>query len=268
MEGQRSIISRTLGRAKWSVEQYFMHNFFLYFYTKKLFHVLPFLLPHEKDYFGLKLLLKATDGLFLDIGANDGISALSFRKINSRYSILSFEPNPLQRKSLERVRHKLKRFDFRLCAVGDQEGSVTLTMPTYKGLPNHSGAFCAPEQRGVFEAEFPAEMVRKFEYVTQTVPVIRIDDLHLSPTVVKIDAEGYDLKIIHGMEETIRRCRPILMVENNPSNIALITAFLADLDYEVREYDYRNDRLIPYSGERTRNVFFTNRRAAGSADTR
>ncbi len=82
LPGKRFI--RNLGRLKWSVEQYFMHNFFLYFYTKKLFHVVPFLLPHERDYFGLKLILPEGDGLFLDIGANDGVSALSFRHINTR----------------------------------------------------------------------------------------------------------------------------------------------------------------------------------------
>ena len=258
---RRNIISRNLGRVKWSLERHFMHNFFLYYYAKRLFHIIPWLLPHEKDYFGLKLLLDDGDGLFLDIGANDGVSALSFRKINAHYAILSLEPNPLHRKSLERVKSKIERFEFRLCAAGEAAGSATLKLPTYKGIPNHSGASCAPGQQTVFEAEFSPEMARKFKYVSQTVPVIRVDDLHVSPTVVKIDAEGYDLKIIHGMEETIRRCRPILMVENNPSNIDPIRAFFGDLDYEVREYDYQTDSLIPYSGRRTRNVFFTSTRS-------
>src|SRR5690349_3822915 len=108
-----------LGRLKWSVERLFMHNFFLYFVTKKAFHVFPFLLPHEKDYFGLKLLLPEGDGLFLDIGANDGVSALSFRRINSTYAIFSVEPNPIQEPSLQRVKRRLKRFEFRLCAAGE-----------------------------------------------------------------------------------------------------------------------------------------------------
>jgi FkbM family methyltransferase len=234
-----------------------MHNFFLYFYAKKLFHVIPFLLPHEKDYFGLRLLLDEGDGLFLDIGANDGVSALSFRRINSSYAILSLEPNPLHKNSLERVKRRLKRFDFRLCAAGDQTGWVTLTTPTFKGIPNHSGAFCSPEQRAIFEASFPAHVVRQLEYVSQTLPVIRVDDLHLSPTVVKIDAEGYDLKVIYGMEQTIRRCRPVLMIENNPSIIKGIMTLLLGMGYEVMEYDDKSDWLIPYSGRRTRNVFFT-----------
>jgi FkbM family methyltransferase len=250
-------IARSIGRLKWSVERFFMHNFFLYYYTKKLFHVLPFMLPHEKDYFGLKLLLKPGDGLFLDVGANDGISALSFRHINSSYAILSLEPNPLHVPSLEHVKKRIKRFDFRLCAAGDEPGSVVLSVPTYKGIPNHSGAFCDPEQRRVFEAEFPPEMVAKFKYVTRRVQVIRVDDLHLSPTVVKVDAEGYDLRVIKGMEETIRRCHPILMVENNPALVKAVSELLGEWGYQVLEYNHNQNRLIPYSGRRTRNVFFT-----------
>lgn len=257
MTQSKPLIARSIGRLKWSVERYFMHNFFLYFYTKKLFHVLPFMLPHEKDYFGLKLLIKKGDGLFLDVGANDGISALSFRHINSQYEILSLEPNPLHRPSLERVKRRIKHFDFRMCAAGDEPGSVVLSVPTYKGIPNHSGAFCDPAQRRVFEAEFPPEMVAQFKYVTQTVSVIRIDDLNLSPAVVKIDAEGYDLRVIRGMADTIRRCRPILMVENNPAIVTAVSSLLGEWGYEVLEYDHNHNQLIPYSGRRTRNVFFT-----------
>ena len=87
--------------------------------------------------------------------------------------------------------------------------------------------------------------------------MVRIDDLHLSPTVVKIDAEGYDLRVILGMEETIRRCRPILMVENNPATVNAVSALLADWGYQVLEYDHNRNRLIPHLGQPTRNVFFT-----------
>ena len=247
-----------LDQLKWSLEKHFMHNFYLYFYTKKLFHYLPFLLPHEKDYFGFRLLLKENDGLFLDVGANDGVSVLSFRRINSTYSILSLEPNPLHRPSLERLKRRVQHFDFRLCAAGDANGVLTLTTPTYRGIPLHSAAFCLPEQRAVIEALFPPRVVRQIEYVSQTVPVIRIDDLKISPNIVKIDAEGYDLKVLYGMEDTIRRCRPILMVENNPANIDGVISFLTQIGYnKVWEYDHSAQSIQPYSGRPTRNVFFT-----------
>ncbi len=128
-------------------------------------------------------------------------------------------------------------------------------------LPFHFG-ISIRDKRVAFEAEFPSHIVRQFKYVSQTVPVIRVDDLSLSPTVIKVDAEGYDLKIIHGMEQTIRRCRPILMVENNMFSVNLIIAYLAEIGYAAWEYDHRHNQLIPYSGGRTRNVFFTAQRTS------
>ncbi|MBV9359232.1 MAG: FkbM family methyltransferase, partial [Chloroflexi bacterium] len=84
-----------------------------------------------------------------------------------------------------------------------------------------------------------------------------IDDLNLSPTVVKIDAEGYDERILHGMENTLRRCLPILMIENNPINITRIIQYLTGFGYRILQYDHQRRRLLPYAGGATRNVFFT-----------
>lgn len=259
-----SSIFRVIDRLKWSVEHYFMHNIYLYTLTKKLFHILPFMLPHERDYYGLQLLVNNSGGLFLDVGANDGVSALSFRKINSVCSIYSLEPNPMHRRSLERLKKRLPNFDYRLCAAGDEPGWTTLTIPMYRGLPLHSASFCNPDQRQVLEADFPPHVARKLKYVTQNVPVVRIDDLRLSPTVVKVDAEGYDERIIYGMQETIRRCKPILMIENNTMTRDSIARFLAPLGYRMEEYDHIHRSLLPYSGRATRNVFFTTSRSSGS----
>jgi FkbM family methyltransferase len=257
--------SGVIDRLKWSLEHYFMHNIYLYSLTKKLFHTLPFMLPHERDYYGLQLLLKdsSSGGLFLDVGANDGVSALSFRKINSNCAIYSLEPNPMHRRSLERLKKRLQKFDYQLCAAGDEPGRTTLTIPMLRGLPLHSASFCLPEQRKVLEADFPPAVARRLQYVTETVPVVRIDDLNLSPTVAKVDAEGYDERIIHGMQETIRRCRPILMIENNPLTRDNIARFLAPFGYSMWEYNHNQRRLFPYSGKPTRNVFFTVSKGTG-----
>ena len=54
-----------------------------------------FLLPHDKDYLGLKLLFKKSEvGTFLDIGGNIGLSTLSFRQMGFKNNeILIFEPD-------------------------------------------------------------------------------------------------------------------------------------------------------------------------------
>ena len=54
----------------------------------------PLLLPHERSYLGFRQLATRKEGLFLDVGANNGISAASFRKLNARYRTLSLEGIP------------------------------------------------------------------------------------------------------------------------------------------------------------------------------
>jgi hypothetical protein len=49
-------------------------------------------------------------------------------------------------------------------------------------------------------------------------PSIRLDDLHLGPIdFIKIDVEGFELPVLKGGEETIKKWRPIICIEQNGS---------------------------------------------------
>ena len=51
-------------------------------------HLFKFLLPHEKDYYGMQLLCKNnTNKVILDIGASLGISSLGFRRLGFKNKI-------------------------------------------------------------------------------------------------------------------------------------------------------------------------------------
>ena len=54
-------------------------------------------LPHDKSFFGFKYLATEPGGLFLDIGANNGLSALSFHQIQPNFKIFSIEINHYHR---------------------------------------------------------------------------------------------------------------------------------------------------------------------------
>lgn len=50
-----------------------------------------------------------------------------------------------------------------------------------------------------------------------SVPVRKLDNLDFSIVdYMKIDCEGFEYRIIQGAEQTIRRCRPIIVVEQKP----------------------------------------------------
>jgi hypothetical protein len=60
-----------------------------------------FFLPHESDFYGMPLVSSYRNGLFLDLGANRGHSALGFHKIMPGWRTLSIEANPLHKSRLE-----------------------------------------------------------------------------------------------------------------------------------------------------------------------
>ena len=70
-----------------------------------------FFLPHEKDYYGIKLIFKETKNLnaFLDVGANVGTSTLGFIRMGFENRIYLFEPNYfLCKKYLRKIEKKYR----------------------------------------------------------------------------------------------------------------------------------------------------------------
>src|SRR5207253_3642496 len=72
--------------------------------------------------------------------------------------------------------------------------------------------------------------------------VKRFDDLGLRPVAVKIDVEGFELDVLLGMEETLERDEPILMIESN-SNDEAVARWLDSKGYRLFAYDPRQNTL-------------------------
>lgn len=49
------------------------------------------------------------------------------------------------------------------------------------------------------------------------IPLIRLDNLHLKPNFIKIDAEGWEPKVLAGCRHTIKEHRPYMFIEINRS---------------------------------------------------
>lgn len=75
-----------------------------------------------------------------------------------------------------------------------------------------SGVFPYARQPDSGHAHFLSKHIEKYgEFGVSE--MVRLDDLSLNPGFIKIDAEFTDEQVIEGSVETIRRCRPVLMVE-------------------------------------------------------
>lgn len=215
---------------------------------------LGFMLPLELDFHAFRV-LPSTARLFLDIGANDGISARSFRLFNKTTPILSIEPNPCHEAALKRTKAALNSFDYGIVAAGERRGQLMLHTPVVRGIALSAyAALDRSEAERRVRHDMPSS-ARSLRFIETMVPVIPIDDMALTPDFVKIDVEGFELEVLRGMVATIERCRPIFMIERDPKNTAGIVELLRPYGYRPYAFDKHAGAFRPYNDGEADNLF-------------
>jgi len=193
-------------------------------------HLLEFLCRRDQD--------------AIDVGANDGCYVHYLRR-HAR-QVIAFEPMP----SLARMlRRKFRRgVVVESMALSDTAGAVSLRMPVVDGVVVTG---CSTVSSAA-SATYPAH--RAIE-----VPMDRLDSVYGGEVgFIKIDVEGHEQAVLDGAIETIRRCRPRMLVEVDerlaPGGLARAKAYFRDLGY--RGYYVEAGRLEPierFSTERLQN---------------
>ena len=259
--GSIKVSMKFLSTLKWRlkrVQRVVESNPYTYWFSKKFLTRISLFLPHEVDFYGFRHLIKQKAGLFLDIGANDGISCRSFRKFNNTWKILSIEANPLHEVGLGQLKKKVRNFDFLIAAVGKTSGEqVTLYVPAFRFIPIHRVASLAREQVEKSLSSLPfASDRRRLAYKEVATRTLRVDDLSLSPTIVKIDVEGAELNALLGMEQTIQTARPFFLVEVKSDQFPSVNEFFSKKSYRSFGYNVKRDAFEAFRGDLFRCFFF------------
>lgn len=209
--------------------------------------------PHDDDYrvFGM---FPGRTGVFLDVGANAGMSALSFRIYNKSCPIVSVEPNPFHEADLRFVGRLARPFTYKLWAAGAREDELTLHVPVHRGVPITAEASLLREQvassSSLRQRVGDALDTGELEIVARTVPVRPLDRLGVHPAFVKLDVQGFEHQALIGLTDTIARARPVLLVERPEPDV---DALLSEWGYGPHELD--GDRLVPGPSSRTNTVY-------------
>lgn len=181
--------------------------------------------------FGAALLPRG--GYAIDIGANQGIYACALsHSVGAEGRVIAVEPIPRQ---VERLRDNLGLNDFAQCtviaaAVSDTEGEATL----------HLG-----------DGDTMASIVRGGEGQMIAVDTVTIDSLVANESMprvdlIKIDAEGAELRCLRGASQTLSAWQPVLCLEaNDPEESRDVLAEVAGHGYTLFEFgaDGRLSRL-------------------------
>jgi FkbM family methyltransferase len=138
-----------------------------------------------------------------DIGANRGLWAAKALRVFPRADYVLFEPQRKLGEELGRLMEGRANVKWRQCAVSDAVGTAEFL--------EHNWDVCSHLS---FEAEAAAEAgMTRVKVETTTVD----EEMRRSgrgPELLKIDAEGHDLKVIDGAREALRRAE-VVMVEGS-----------------------------------------------------
>lgn len=169
-------------------------------------------------------------GIFVDIGANIGNHSLFVAGFMSPRKIIPFEPNPAACKLL----------------------LANITMNGFTDLFDltHLGLGLADQAGDGFGVKGTARNLGagRLDAGEGDIRTIRGDDALAAYDVdmIKIDVEGMEMDVLRGLSATLRRSRPMIMIEVDERNYDAFDIWMRDQGFEVVEKVQRYDNNINY----------------------
>jgi len=210
-----------------------------------------FLLPHDKDYYALKILFSKNETRsFLDIGGNIGLSSIGFRKLGYKNNTIHiFEPDKdLVNKNLYSLKKKYKNIKIYPFGLSNKKSYQRLYKAYYKNIFFHfNNSFDKKYIRQKLRENY-GDKSKKFLVRSKLLSLKKFDNLKIMEPIcfVKIDVEGLDHKVLYGMKNYINKFFPVILIEYNHSNFSKIQNFLKK-NYDCYFYDFRKNKLIKLS---------------------
>lgn len=134
----------------------------------------------------------------IDVGANYGFYSYVLSKLFN--NVEAFEPQKSCFEVIEAYSQShQKNINAYNVALANFNGTLDLYTPIVKGeVYTGLASFVKPEEK----------------HVHNTVPVCKLDDYQFTDVdFIKIDVEGFESEVIKGAEETIRREKPLILIE-------------------------------------------------------
>lgn len=154
--------------------------------------------------------LKLEFGTIIDAGANGGQFAKACSHFFPSTTIYSFEPLPDQFKHLLELKQKLPNANFYNLALGNESGVIHFNKNAY-------GHISSVLEINPDNEHYPhkKEELEKIEVTIEKLDnVIKKSDC-LSPTLLKLDVQGYELPVLKGSTELLAESVDFILLEAN-----------------------------------------------------
>jgi FkbM family methyltransferase len=142
----------------------------------------------------------------IDIGANVGQFAIASANLFTDAQVYAFEPVPDTNQQLQKNIAPLSNIKSYALALGNKEGEVVFNINSH----SHSSSIL-PLAAAHAEAFPDAKEVQKITVKVTTLDQVLADVKFNAPTLLKIDAQGYEGNILKGATETLKRVDMVLL---------------------------------------------------------
>ncbi len=167
----------------------------------------------------------------VDIGANIGMTSLcAAALVGPEGRVIAFEPNPAVFERLKdhvELNALTERVDIRNIGLDSAPGELEL------GVPRHTGM-----------ASFALKSAPDGEELTRHKVLVKVGDDELAglpeaPTLIKIDVEGFERRVLGGLERTIGRLKPAVVTEAHPQLLERAGSSASELFMIMHGQGYR-----------------------------
>jgi FkbM family methyltransferase len=194
--------------------------------------------PHEQDFVIFHRMPGAGE-VFVDIGANIGLSIISFRLVNASAQIVSFEPLTCLEPALAALADLDSHLTYHMTGLGERDAVVPVWIPCVDRRPNF---YLASLDQSLFQDDhrqrlfmmLKAKPHRRVAVCAVTATIAPLDTFNLSPTIMKIDVEGSEPRVLRGARSTIDNHRPMVLIEG-ANRDPDVRAFFDETDYRFCE---------------------------------
>jgi FkbM family methyltransferase len=182
---------------------------------------------------------------FFDVGANVGLYSWEVRKVSPRRKILAFEPDPENIKLLEKTLNgaNFQNVEICKCALSNQLAEIYFFQDT---LTSATGCVAGKDKPWI--EQYLNSSANEIRVKTETLDSVVIQDR--TPSLIKIDVEGHEIEVLQGGRNTLRKAKPLLIIESFPPKQSTVLSFLDELGFHSIDAD-RHVSINP----KTTNLF-------------
>ena len=210
----------------------------------------------EKDFDGLKFLdINEKKINIIDVGASDGIASKFFNNNLNVGTIYCYEPNEYFLKILKK--NKNENMIIKPYAIGNKNIKKKIYFPRYNFLNKNYDiiSYAHYDQKLMNHFLLDFKFRENLSIASSILTIKKIGLFKKKINLIKIDTNGYELSIIKGLIQTIKRDSPVLLVEMNKDE-KKISKILKRFNYDGYFYSISQKKFTKRKKSNALNKYF------------